>query len=201
MGKLIVIEGMDGAGTTTQSKLLVEHLQSLNQRAIRSAEPTNSVLGQEIRRWLSSPIEEDPYLLTMLALTFAADRMHHVHHTLAPALKTNDFVIVDRYVLSSLVYQGLHLPTSFIMEINRFALIPDLTLVLDVPAKNAAERLSLRPGAKDFYESRPMLEKIRGRYVHFAHEDPEHMVLIDALGTIEHVQEQIFNVVSQRFHN
>src|SRR5262245_34387247 len=120
MGRMIVIEGMDGTGTTTQSKLLVDHLNKIGLSAIRSAEPTSSPFGQEIRKWLALPIEDEPYLLTMLALAFAADRMHHVHHTLSPALKSYDYVIVDRYVLSSLVYQGLHLPSSFIVEINRF---------------------------------------------------------------------------------
>lgn len=200
MGKLIVIEGMDGTGTTTQSNLLVEYLKDLGLKAMRSAEPSSSPFGQEIRKWLSEPIENEPNLLTMLALAFAADRMHHVHHTLAPALKNYDFVIVDRYVLSSLVYQGLHLPNSFIVEINRFALVPDATLVLDVSAKTALERLGKREGNKEFYESRPMLEKIRSRYVHFVNQDPENYILIDASLSVEQVHQQILKVIRERFH-
>lgn len=200
MGKLIVIEGMDGAGTTTQSKLLADYLQELGHPTIKTAEPTKSVFGQEIRKWLASPIEKEPYLLTMLALAFAADRMHHVHHTLAPALKENDYVIVDRYVLSSLVYQGLHLPSAFVKEINRFALIPDMTLVLDISAKAALGRLAYRKGTKDFYENGTLLEKIRGRYAHFAEQDKEQYTLIDASGTIESVHQHIINVMQQKFH-
>lgn len=199
MGKMIVIEGLDGAGTTTQSKLLLSYLEKRGISAIRTAEPTKSPFGQEIRKWLASPIEKEPYLLTMLALAFAADRMHHVHHTLVPGLRDNEFVIVDRYVLSSLVYQGLHLPSSYVKEINRFALIPDMTLVLDIPAKDALVRLAGREGGKDFYESRTLLEKIRGRYAHFASEDPEQYTLIDAAGSIDSVHQHIINVVQQRF--
>ncbi|HXW60294.1 MAG TPA: dTMP kinase [Myxococcota bacterium] len=200
MGKMIVIEGMDGAGTTTQSQLLLDYLNKIGLKAIKSAEPTKSPFGQEIRKWLATPIEKEPYLLTMLALAFAADRMHHVHHTLAPALKSYDFLIVDRYVLSSLVYQGLHLPNAYITEINRFALIPDVTLVLDISAKEAINRLGERASDKDFYETKPTLEKIRARYLHFVDQDLEHLVLIDASGSIEQVHNQIVSVVKRRFH-
>ena len=114
MGKLIIIEGMDGSGTTTQTKMLANFLGGLGYKVSSSAEPTNSSIGQEIRKWLKEPLEKEPYLLSMLALCFAADRMHHVNFVLAPELKTHDFVLVDRYVMSSMVYQGLHLPASFV---------------------------------------------------------------------------------------
>jgi dTMP kinase len=199
MGKMIVLEGMDGAGTTTQAKLLEERLKAMGFSVLRTAEPTKSPWGQEIRKWLASPIEGEPFLLTMLALAFATDRMHHVYHTLAPALKDNDFVIVDRYVLSSLVYQGLHLPSTFIAEINRFALIPDICLVLDISANEAMARLEKRANVRDFYESRAMLEKIRGRYLHFAELDPEHIVQIDGSGSVEDVALLIQDVIKKLF--
>ena len=91
----------------------------------------------------------------MLALCFAADRCIMLIFCLAPALKTDDFVLVDRYVMSSMVYQGLHLPASFVAEINKFALKPDLTLLLDISPKTAFERIISRQGPKDFYESMP----------------------------------------------
>lgn len=198
MGALIIIEGMDGAGTTTQTKLLADFLRAKGLKVLTSGEPSDSSLGLEARKLLASPIENEPNLLTTLALCFAADRMHHVHYTLIPALKSHDFVIVDRYVLSSLVYQGLHLPTSFVKEINRYALAPDLTVVMDVEAQVAFERLSGRSGKRDFYESAAWLEKIRTRYVHFAQQEP-HTVLIDASGHIEQVHSHLVHVIGNKY--
>ena len=196
MGKLIIIEGMDGSGTTTQTKLLADYLRSLGYKVSQSAEPTNSAIGQEIRKWLKEPIEKEPHLLTMLALCFAADRMHHVHFVLAPELKTHDFVLVDRYVMSSMVYQGLDLPASFVAEINNFALKPDLTLLLDVPASVAFERIGFRKGPKDFYESVPVLNRLRERYLHFAKLDPKKLALIDASESIELVHKHIVTIIN-----
>ena len=121
-----------------------------------------------------------------------------MHHTLVPGLKTHDFVIVDRYVLSSLVYQGIHLPTSFVKEINRYALVPDLTIVMDIDAKIAFERLSGRSGKKDFYESAVMLEKIRGRYLHFAAAATD-TVLVDASGSIEQVHSHLLHIINNKY--
>lgn len=199
MGKLIIIEGMDGSGTTTQTKMLAHYLGSLGYKVSSSAEPTNSPIGQEIRKWLKEPIEKEPYLLTMLALCFAADRMHHINFSLAPALKTHDFVLVDRYVMSSMVYQGLHLPASFVAEINKFALKPDITLLLDTPPKIAYERITIRQGPKDFYESMPMLIKLRDRYLHFAQLEPKNIAIIDGSTNPDQVHAHVMSIISNLF--
>lgn len=197
-GKLVVIEGMDGAGTTTQTKMLVSYLVSSGFSVLDSREPTDSRIGQESRRLLAMPIENEPDLLVTLALCFAADRMQHVHEKLKPGLRAHDFVVLDRFVLSSMVYQGLHLPSSFVKEINSFALKPDLTIVLDLDSKIALERLSSRSAHKDFYESPTLLSKIRSRYLHFANENPLQTVLIDAQSEVDHVHAQIAQVVRER---
>lgn len=193
-GKLIVIEGMDGSGTTTQTKELALELKKRGGKVLVSAEPTKSPLGQEIRRMLSMPISGEHELLVSLALCFAADRMQHIHGTILPALKTHDYVLLDRYMLSSLVYQGLHLPTSFVKEINQFAIKPYLTVILDVDAHLAYERLSQRMGGKDFYESLELLHKIRERYLHFAKKE-EGGVLIDGSGSVAEVQSHILHAL------
>lgn len=198
-GKLIVIEGMDGTGTTTQAKLLVAHLGSLGLKVINSAEPTTSAIGQEIRRLLAQPIDKEPDLLTSLALCFAADRMQHVHNVITPGLKNSDYIVLDRYVLSSMVYQGLHLPTTFVKEINRFATKPDLVIILDLEASLAYERLSQRVSVKDFYETEAFLEKLRSRYLHFAKDDPSTTVLVDANGSVDQVFSHIRHVVEKKF--
>lgn len=197
-GKLIVIEGMDGVGTTTQAKMLAQHLTKLGFRVASSAEPTTSGLGQEIRRMLKNSTNTSD-LLTSLALCFAADRMQHIHDTIKPGLKDGDFVVLDRYVLSSLVYQGLHVPTAFVQQINQFALQPDITIILDLDAQEAFKRLSSRVGAKDFYETPKMLEKIRARYIRLYEQDPSRKVLVNAQGSIEQVHAHLCHVVETPF--
>lgn len=196
MGKLIIIEGMDGAGTTTQTKMLADYLVSLGYKVSSSAEPTDSSIGREIRKWLKEPIEKEPYLLTMLALLFAADRMHHVNFVLATALKTHDFVLVDRYVMSSMVYQGLHLPANYVAEINKYAPKADLTLLLDTPAEVAYERIKIRKGPKDFYETVPMLNRLRERYLHFGQLEHKNTAIIDGSGSVEEVHNHVLCVIS-----
>lgn len=197
-GKLIVIEGMDGAGTTTQAAMLVEYLAHAGFSVFKSREPTDSRIGQETRRLLGMSIENHHDLLVTLALCFAADRMQHVHETIKPGLSTHDFIVLDRYVLSSMVYQGIHLPLSFVREINSYAIKPHLTVILDVDSKVALERLSARASHKEFYESPTLLSKIRSRYLQFAKESTEPTVLIDAHGDMEHVHAQIVQAVRER---
>ncbi len=192
-GKLVVIEGMDGAGTTTQTKELSLKLQQLGYSVLTSAEPTKSELGLEIRRMLALPIAKDRQMLISLALCFAADRMQHLHSIVGPALKTYDFVLLDRYVLSSLVYQGLDLPIEFIREINQFAMKPHVTFILDVEVELALERLSKRSSTRDFYEAPELLKKIKERYVRLGHE--EKMALVDGNGSVEEVQSHILHVL------
>lgn len=197
-GKLIAIEGMDGAGTTTQTKLLAEFLENLGFSVLSSREPTASPLGKEARRFLAMPIENNPYLLTALALCFAADRMEHIHSELLPALSNHDFVLLDRYVMSSWVYQGLHLETAWVKEINRFHRPADLTIVVDVDTDKALSRVEKRAGHKEFFETHSIQQKIRTRYRQFAETTPS-CVLIDAHGSIEEVFSQIIEIIRGKF--
>lgn len=199
-GKFIAIEGMDGAGTTTQTKLLTKFLSELGFSVFSSREPTTSPLGQAARKFLAMPIENNQYLLTALALCFAADRMEHVHTEILPSLKTHDFVLLDRYVMSSWVYQGLHLDTAWVKEINRFHRPADLTIVVDVDTDKALARVEKRAGHKEFFETHPIQQKIRARYRQFA-EQTEACVLIDAHGSIDEVFNQIIEIIRGKFPN
>lgn len=197
MGKFLVIEGMDGAGTTTQTKMLKDYLEKSGRTVIASAEPTKSIIGQEIRKLLAKPIESEQNLLTSLALCFAADRMQHVHEVINPGLASHDFVILDRYTMSSYVYQGIHMPTEFVAQINHYAPKPDLTIVCDIDANLAHERLSARKTSKDFYEKLPLLERIRNRYLHFAKISPSPCVVVDASDSVSQVHSHIVHVINE----
>jgi dTMP kinase len=140
--KLIAIEGVDGAGTTTQTARLAAHF---GLHATR--EPSDGPIGKFVRQILRGeigPIDE-----TAMALLFAADRVDHVRHHIHAQL---GHVITDRYVLSSIVYQSLKLDGEFVRTINRYAAPADLTILIDVPADVAADRRQIRGGAAERYD-------------------------------------------------
>jgi len=193
--RLIALEGIDGSGTTTQARLLANSLAKEGFKVFKSAEPTASPIGLFIRDRLSEKAEEKEIFWAMLALSFAADRMYHLHSIVEKALKENDFVILDRYVLSSLVYQGLHLPRSFVENINRYAIKPDLTFVLDVLETTASKRLEVRKSTTDFYEHKDMLKICRNRYLAEAHADDKNIILVDGNGDEQNVLDHLRNVL------
>lgn len=196
--KFVVIEGNDGSGTTTQAQMLTNYLCERGARVVQSAQPTKSPIGKEIRRLLAEPIQDQPQMLTCLALLFAADRMQHVHDVIATSIKSSDWIILDRYVLSSYVYQGLHVPLSFIKEINRYALVPDFTIVLDIDAHLSLERLRARASSSDFYETPEFLDEIRKRYISLSAENPGDTVVIDARGSMQEVHDAIVQMLRMR---
>lgn len=194
-GKLIVLEGGDGSGTTTQAHKLVSHLKGKGFKVCSSAEPTDSGIGKEIRKMLSQSIAKEHDLLVSLALCFAADRMYHIHNFIVPNLKTHDFVILDRYLLSSLVYQGMDLPINFVKTINSYAISPHLTIVIDLDPKTALSRLSLRGKKKDFYESIELMTKVRNGYLQLAKENYHDTVIVDGSRDLNSVHEEIVSVI------
>jgi dTMP kinase len=195
-GRFIVIEGMDGAGTTTQTNRLRAYLESVGHKVYATSEPTAHVVGKTIRGYLSGH-SENKNLKATLALLFAADRLLHYDEDIAPKLEAGIDVISDRYVLSSLVYQGLDLPTQWVTSLNQFAAAPDLTLVLDVPLDATAARLASRGGEREIFEHAQLQASIKNRYVKLA-EGPN-VALVDGHGEIEAVSARIVEVVRPIF--
>lgn len=156
MNKLIVLEGIDGAGTTTQCERLA---RAFDLHATR--EPSDRPIGQLLRailRHQHGAVDE-----RAVALLFAADRLDHVDGEIVPALGQRS-VISDRYVMSSIVYQSLHLPRDFVVEINRFARPADLTLLIDVDVGVAESRRLGRGGPAERYDARATQERLAAAY-------------------------------------
>ena len=156
MKRFIVIEGIDGAGTTTQCQRLAAHFDLHMTR-----EPSDRAIGQLIRRILRKelgPVDE-----RAVALLFAADRLDHVEGEIAPMLQHKS-VISDRYVMSSIVYQSLAVDRAFVAEINRFAHKPDLTILVDVDPAVAATRRALRGGPGERYEDNETQARVAAAY-------------------------------------
>lgn len=173
-GLLIVLDGIDGSGTTTQARLLQEAFLRAGLPAHLTQEPSNGPVGHVIRDALSGRLVvkglagvRPPGWATM-ALLFAADRIDHLDAEIVPNLADGVCVICDRYVHSSLIYQSVssgddaNLP--WIEEINRRARRADLTLVLDVEPRTAAERRMRRRGRREMYDDADLQVRLAARY-------------------------------------
>ena len=172
-GRFIVFEGLDGAGTTTQARLLAERLaRDMPQRRVHvTAEPSLGPIGQVIRQVLKgrmvgltaagTPVPLDR---RALALLFAADRLDHLACEVRPLLDEGYLVISDRYALSSLAYQGLDVDRAWVAEINRHAPAPDIQFFLETPAETGWHRIQgTRPG-NEIFEAPETLAKVAESY-------------------------------------
>ncbi len=158
-GRLIVLEGIDGAGTTTQAERLGARLGA---RVHLTREPSDGPIGVEIRKLLRGA--HAPFDHAALALLFAADRLDHLAREIEPALARGVHVVSDRYLVSSFVYQGQFVNKEFVYRINEKARAADLTLLLRVPAAVAAERRRVRGGPDELFDDLKVQTAIAGLY-------------------------------------
>jgi dTMP kinase len=150
-GRFVVLEGLDGAGTTTQAARLAESLRRAGHRVVLTREPSDGPLGVVLRQALQGRL---PTGLSdaALALLFAADRLDHLATTVEPGVDAGAVVVSDRYVLSSFAYQGRVLDRKWVEALNAHAWAPDLTLFLEVRPRVAATRRRLRGGKKERFD-------------------------------------------------
>jgi dTMP kinase len=158
-GKFIVLEGIDGSGTTTHSNKLAKWIRSKNFEVVVTMEPSEGSIGKIIRNYLlfggGSP--------AVHALLFAADRVEHTEKVIKPLLNRGVIVVSDRYVESSIVYQTAEgLDIEWIETINKFAIEPDLTIFLDVEPKVALNR---KKRVKEKFENVEFLKEVRRIYL------------------------------------
>ena len=161
-GAFICIEGLDGCGKTTQAKLLTEKLRK-SHRAVYTAEPSRGKIGTYIR---NRCLYGEKRLSTVVeALLFAADRIEHVETEVLPALNEGQLVISDRYVYSSLAYQGAAgLSLEWIEKVNEHALKPDLAVFIDVNPKTVMHRLKPKRSVMENMETQ---QRVRDIYLKF----------------------------------
>lgn len=144
--RFLVLEGIDGSGTTTQAKRVGERLRARGHRVVDTREPSPGPIGTLTRSMLAAggALSVGP---EALALLFAADRLEHLAREIEPALAEGALVLCDRYVVSSWVYQSLDCELAWVQTINRCARWPDLTFVFDLPAELALARVAARRAA------------------------------------------------------
>ena len=198
-GCFIVLEGIDGSGTTLQTRALAGRLRERGRQVLETREPTGGVIGALIRERLSVRAAAlDP---VALALLFAADRVDHIAREVAPALAAGTVVISDRYLLSSLAYQSLDCDPAWIREINARAARPDLTLVLEVPVEVAFDRVQRRmaqgAAVEERFDALALQRRIAGYYRQFRG-DPDlgPVRVIDGTAAPEHVTAALLAAVT-----
>jgi dTMP kinase len=169
-GRFIALEGIDGSGTTHQSRALAKALRDRGHVVVETHEPSDGSVGRLIRERLAvKSVPTDP---RALALLFAADRLDHVSSRIEPALARGEVVLSDRYVMSSWVYQALDCDRDWVKEINRRAPWPDLTLVLEISPETAMDRITRRQHEKgtptERFEVPSTLDRLAAAYAEIA---------------------------------
>lgn len=200
-GIFISLEGPDGAGKTTQLKLLSKYLDSINCQYIITRDPGGTPLGKQIRRIVLHS-EGDVSPVTELLL-YQADRAQHVSEIIGPALAKGTVVLCDRYVDSTLAYQGYgrNIDLSLIRQLNEIAtggLMPELTILFDIDTEAGLSRLHpsghdrLEREATDFHK------RVRNGYLELAKAEPQRWRIIDAGRAMSAVQEDLQSIIAEK---
>jgi len=207
-GRFVVIEGIDGAGTTTQSALLATRLRKSGVTVRTTREPSDGPIGTLIRQVLTGRVVVPGGLApgwATMALLFAADRMDHVESEIEPFIASGGVIISDRYDASSLAYQSVVSGRSdtsavdWIRSLNAHALRPDLTIVIDLPADVAAVRRESRGEAAQLYEQHEVQRSLAAFYTELPKHMPKDRIsMVNGQGTVEEVAERVFSAYSSK---
>ena len=204
LGKFVTIEGPDGSGKTSVRKRLVELLQAegCNDLVI-TREPGGSPISEQIREVILD-VDNQAMDARTEALLYAASRRQHLVDTVIPAQQDGKLVISERFVDSSLAYQGVarNLPVDLIWQINHFAIedhLPDLTLLIDVPAQVGIDRIHRARGSRQFdrldQESLAFHELVRQAFLDLAAANPERIIVVDGQESLEEVAQACLSIL------
>jgi dTMP kinase len=208
-GLFIVLEGVDGAGTTTQARLLAEALRARRLPVHLTAEPSSGPIGALLRQALKGRVvaggavgAAEPLSWGTMALLFAADRLDHLEAEVLPNLAEGTSVICDRYYHSTVGYQSLggggSAAIAWLRELNARARVPDLTLVLDAAPEVAAQRRRSRGGPLEIYEGEALQVQLGEYYRSLEQYFPgERIVHVESQGTIEDVARSVSAAVAE----
>ena len=203
IGKFISIEGIEGAGKSTQIQFIKTYLERFNQTVVVTREPGGTPLAEEIRELLLKPREERMSDDTELLLMFAA-RAQHINQVILPALSEGKWVVSDRFVDATFAYQGagrgIHEERiAALSEWTLAGLKTDLTLLFDLPVEVGQQRVNQRLLQKDRFEQEKtdFFEKIRHCYLERAAAEPERIQIIDAKKSITAIEQQVSNILDK----
>jgi dTMP kinase len=188
-GIFICIEGLDASGKTTHTHRLVRSLLERGYEALYTTEPSSGQIGKFVRTYI---LQRKERVLTIVeALLFAVDRVDHVERTIKPAIKEGKIVVSDRYLYSSLAYQGATgLNLNWIEEINKFSLPPDLAIYVDVPPEIVIKRLKRK---KSVMENLQTQRRVREVYIKLVKDG--RLVLINGNRAMHEVAKDVLSTV------
>ena len=193
----IVLEGLDGAGTTTQLHALARYYEFNRRRYAITNEPTSNPIGELVRKVLQKRVRTTP---EALALLYAADRDDHLYNSaygITHMLEEGAVVISDRYLYSSIAYQGVECDKDFIRFINRFP-SPEVIIYIDTPVEECLRRIEKRGEEKELFDRAEFLSAVRRNYEEAFSELPDgvHLIRIDGMGSPETVEKEIRKALS-----
>jgi dTMP kinase len=207
-GIFITIEGPDGSGKTTALQQVVPRLQQeMNRKVVATREPGGSPIAEKIRSLILDPSHTDMDSRTE-ALLYAASRRQHLIEKVLPVLESGDVIFCDRFVDSSIAYQGYArgIGEEGIREINQFAtegLEPDVTLYIDVPAEVGIQRIHANLNEREYnrldQEKLDFHEKVRAGYQQLAKANPERIVVVDGTMSREAVAEACYHIIKNKY--
>ena len=207
-GIFITIEGPDGSGKTPALQQVVPRLQQeMNRKVVATREPGGSPIAEKIRSLILDPSHTDMDSRTE-ALLYAASRRQHLIEKVLPVLESGDVIFCDRFVDSSIAYQGYArgIGEEGIREINQFAtegIEPDVTLYIDVPAEVGIQRIHANLDEREYnrldQEKLAFHEKVRAGYQQLAKANPERIVVVDGTMSRESVAEACYHIIKNRY--
>ena len=189
-GTFICIEGLDGSGKTTQAKILTQKLKKIIN-VLYTSEPSKGLIGNYIRKsYLYSKKRFSPFVE---ALLFAADRIEHLESEIIPALNKGTTVICDRYVFSSLAYQGASgISLDWIQTINNAIIYPDLAIFIDVDPEKSMCRLNSKKSLMENLETQIKVRKIYLKFV-----EDNQLTIINGNNSKTEVSEDLFSIITK----
>ena len=200
-GRLIILEGIDGAGTTTQTERLVAHLRQQGRTAVSTREPIGGPIGRLLREVLLGQHRMpggDSVDGRTMALLFAADRLDQLQREVEPLLAEGADVVSDRYLMSSLAYQAEEADREWVALLARGIRSPDLTILLDIPVAVAAQRRRLAGRPEERYDADSYLGRVADNYRRLARATAATAIL-DGSVSRDEVEKAVAAAVQVRF--
>ena len=204
-GRFIAIEGPDGSGKTSVIQALRQKLEQNGLEVVTTREPGGSPIAEQIRQVILD-VENHAMDVRTEALLYAASRRQHLVETILPNVQAGKLVISDRFVMSSLAYQGMARGIGLdpVWAINQFAIdgqMPDLTLLVDVPAEVGLERIQAAKGQRQYdrldRESLAFHQRVRQTYLDLA-QDWANLEILDGQQSIEAVSQECYDILQKR---
>ncbi|MDI6807184.1 MAG: dTMP kinase [Candidatus Aenigmarchaeota archaeon] len=193
-GIFIVLDGLDGAGLSTQARLLEKWLRKKGKKVLLTKEPTFGMIGGLIKSVLKREWKTDQKALQLL---FSADRAHHLQKEIIPALERGYVVICDRYILSTYCFGVIdRVDLNWLRSINSKFLKPEITIILDVPPQVSLERVEKSRFSLELFEEIKKLKKVRRNYHKLKNEFPNTFV-VDGTKSIHEVHAEIKNIIEK----